>query len=1257
MSYAVVTFTNSSDHPDENDYCTSEIPMSWLCNNNTKCWWPTSNKNVGSLISKGAPPNTEKWSVEDVVVEQTGVSLEKGRKIANDLDYASSDDASKGRGKRKIINPRKSTSDEECNTNISSKNWRKLTNIALPPQLPGSKVDNYVLPISPMIAEEAGVSGDQENEIQCMPIILASENQIQSMPIILSDEQNLFLENNEVRGSDAHVEEQFIDLDLSIQHSQSTMSRTQNVIEDPNTISDYIGSSNANIGEHLTKITRMFVSINMALKSIDQRLGRLETGPEGAVCDNEGLELIKGSLPLNDIEAITAFDNLLSNKEVSKQFMWFAQVFPLRKMNSSKCVVNGYVLRNRGSTVKSNLYIFWKFVLLPTTFDFVLNQIGDSLVRKTLDGNPMVSPAKQLQIALWRLATPDSYRSICLRFHVGQATAIRSVRRVVRELIVRLDNFIVWPTGRAAINITKRFRKTSAFPGIVGAIDGTHIRIPAPLERYVITRDCSLIVMWEMSDRYVFRRSALADYINNERYFAEGTHLVGFQIKLFKQLKFLQEQNTQILAILKNQSSVNIPALNSLPENLPCDFPLKSLDNVKDFEAYLQDNQNFMHMVSYFASIGGKDLTVQVNNILRRLICNELARQFSFYGKRGGKKSFGSLKIKELIIDGCIDDNLYSSSNDTDLSDKIINENVKNLSSELKHWVLSHNIPRIAVTNLLHVLHPHHPELPLDYRTFLKTPLTIKTKKLDNGEYAHFGFSDALHHYLSTTNMLGNTILLSFNIDGIPLFKSTQISFWPILASIKNMESTPFVVGVFCGTGKPSPLSLYLEDFLNELQFLMENGFDFKHTLYKVDVHSFICDAPARAYLKCVKGHNGYSCCDKCEVRGKHFPGRMVLNDISAPIRTDVSFLQQSDTEHHTGTSPLTKLGMGLVTSFPIDYMHCVCLGVVRKLLCTWSEGPRSLTKLSNNSIKTISEHLLLLRRHIPTEFNRKPRSLSELPRWKATEFRTLLLYLGPVVLKQSMKKALFENFLRLHTAITIFTSSTHIQHLKTEIAGEFLKVFVQHCRRIYGEEYTVYNIHMLVHLKEDVDRYGPLDNISEFPFETFLNRLKRLIRSPKQPLQQIGKRLKEINYFNRNPISPIEFECILEPTNGPLSKDMNFTNTHLQFKKVSLTNFLLCILSYSQADADCMLKNKKVVQIHNILKTAQNEIFLFCKRFLCYNSFYSYPIRSSELNIYTTKNLSNEWEIVSVADVAAKCLVLPLNDSEHVSFPLVHSL
>lgn len=56
----------------------------------------------------------------------------------------------------------------------------------------------------------------------------------------------------------------------------------------------------------------------------------------------------------------------------------------------------------------------------------------------------------------------------------------------------------------------------------------------------------------------------------------------------------------------------------------------------------------------------------------------------------------------------------------------------------------------MATTNLLHILGPYHPELPLDYLTLLCTPLSINIKKLDNGEYAHFGLKEALQHYLST---------------------------------------------------------------------------------------------------------------------------------------------------------------------------------------------------------------------------------------------------------------------------------------------------------------------------------------------------------------------------------------------------------------------------------------------------------------------------------------------------------------------------
>jgi len=42
---------------------------------------------------------------------------------------------------------------------------------------------------------------------------------------------------------------------------------------------------------------------------------------------------------------------------------------------------------------------------------------------------------------------------------------------------------------------------------------------------------------------------------------------------------------------------------------------------------------------------------------------------------------------------------------------------------------------------------------------------------------------------------------------------------------------------------------------------------------------------------------------------------------------------------------------------------------------------------------------LASVRKHISDEFARKPRSLSEVKMWKATELRQFLLYTGPIAL------------------------------------------------------------------------------------------------------------------------------------------------------------------------------------------------------------------------------------------------------------------
>ncbi|KAK9754959.1 hypothetical protein QE152_g777 [Popillia japonica] len=61
----------------------------------------------------------------------------------------------------------------------------------------------------------------------------------------------------------------------------------------------------------------------------------------------------------------------------------------------------------------------------------------------------------------------------------------------------------------------------------------------------------------------------------------------------------------------------------------------------------------------------------------------------------------------------------------------------------------------------------------------------------------------------------------------------------------------------------------------------------------------------ARAFIKCVKSHGGYSSCDKCTVEGKYVNNRVILDSTAAPKRTDESFLAQNDEEHHIGISPL----------------------------------------------------------------------------------------------------------------------------------------------------------------------------------------------------------------------------------------------------------------------------------------------------------------------------------------------------------------
>ena len=92
-------------------------------------------------------------------------------------------------------------------------------------------------------------------------------------------------------------------------------------------------------------------------------------------------------------------------------------------------------------------------------------------------------------------------------------------------------------------------------------------------------------------------------------------------------------------------------------------------------------------------------------------------------------------------------------------------------------------------------------------------------------------------------------------------------------------------------TLKPSPLNDFLVDFINEVKILKNDGLAVNsNKTITVSIKCFVCDAPARAFLKCVVNRTGYSSCERCKIKGE-WNGRVTFNGNSAQkLRIDEKF-------------------------------------------------------------------------------------------------------------------------------------------------------------------------------------------------------------------------------------------------------------------------------------------------------------------------------------------------------------------------------
>ncbi|CAI6353965.1 unnamed protein product [Macrosiphum euphorbiae] len=110
--------------------------------------------------------------------------------------------------------------------------------------------------------------------------------------------------------------------------------------------------------------------------------------------------------------------------------------------------------------------------------------------------------------------------------------------------------------------------------------------------------------------------------------------------------------------------------------------------------------------------------------------------------------------------------------------------------SHLASWATKENITLKAMDGLLKILKRHGglEYLPSSSRTLLKTPRTTYIKSVGaEGSYWHYGLELGLFTFLERSksyHLENESINLMFNIDGLPLSRSSYNEIWPILGSI-----------------------------------------------------------------------------------------------------------------------------------------------------------------------------------------------------------------------------------------------------------------------------------------------------------------------------------------------------------------------------------------------------------------------------------------------------------------------------------------
>lgn len=582
-----------------------------------------------------------------------------------------------------------------------------------------------------------------------------------------------------------------------------------------------------------------------------------------------------------------------------------------------------------------------------------------------------------------------------------------------------------------------------------------------------------------------------------------------------------------------------------------------------------------------------------------------------------------------FVFDGDHNDNFAS-------EDNVVFTFGDTITKALVLWAVQFGISHTALSALLMILRRFgHSELPKLARTLLHTPRKAVTpRSCAPGELFYRGIQYYMDQYDDKFLLESDTVNIDFFIDGLSLSESSKMKMWPIMGSFADQPTIPpFVPGCYAGNGDPKDPNDFLKEFVEEIKLLKEKGIEVtkNRILKKFCFRCFVGDAPALALASGTMSHASYFGCPKCDQVCCMDGHKLYYQYFVGELRTDESFRARRDVQHHKpqfrDQKVLLEEVIGMVSQFVIEAMHAIDHGVTKRVFKAIIANDTVSSKLSAAALSTLQTRFNSFRPYVPTEFARKPRSLKELSSYKATEFRQLLLYTIPVLLKNDVSPKLYNSVLKLHVAIRLLSDPNKYKE-NIGAARLLINEFVEEYDDTIGKKHFTFYTHCLLHIPDYVEKYGALYSWSGYKYENNMRVIGRLLRRPHGHIKQFFNRIEELRYAN---------ELQSDDANRNKSKFNSFN-----------------LAPNSLRDGCCMVEPGVPLLISNTFVRNGVE-YVRGYRYLECIDFYDYPFPSMEnMGIFLASNLNSAEEDFLVSSIMHKFFRLPF-EGKFVLIPLLH--